>query len=33
MSFSVKISVDAKLQLGPLKPIYCFFGADEPNYS
>lgn len=29
----VSIRVDAARKLGPLKPIYRFFGADEPNYA
>ena len=29
----VTITVDAAQPQGPLKPIYRFFGADEPNYS
>jgi xylan 1,4-beta-xylosidase len=32
-SFPVRITVDAAHSLGPLKPIWRFFGADEPNYS
>jgi len=32
-SFPVKIRVDAATSLGPLKPIWRFFGADEPNYA
>ncbi len=32
-SFPVKIEVDAARPLGPLKPIWRFFGADEPNYT
>ncbi len=31
--FPVAISVDASRPLGELKPIYRFFGADEPNYA
>src|SRR2546423_14289872 len=31
-SFPVEIRVDAAHPLGELKPIYRFFGADEPNY-
>ena len=31
--FPVKISVDASKPTGPLKPIWRFFGADEPNYA
>jgi xylan 1,4-beta-xylosidase len=32
-AFPVKITVDAAQSLGPLKPIWRFFGADEPNYA
>lgn len=32
-SFPVKITVDAARPMGPLKPIWRFFGADEPNYT
>jgi xylan 1,4-beta-xylosidase len=32
-SFPVTITVDASKRLGPLKPIWRFFGADEPNYA
>jgi xylan 1,4-beta-xylosidase len=32
-SFAVAIRVDAGRALGPLKPIWRFFGADEPNYA
>jgi xylan 1,4-beta-xylosidase len=32
-SFPVAIQVDASRPLGPLKPIWRFFGADEPNYA
>ncbi len=31
--FAVSIQVDAGNRLGPLKPIWRFFGADEPNYA
>jgi xylan 1,4-beta-xylosidase len=31
--FPVNIRVDAGQSLGPLKPIWRFFGADEPNYA
>jgi xylan 1,4-beta-xylosidase len=31
--FSVSIRVDAAKTHGPLKPIWRFFGADEPNYA
>lgn len=32
-SFPVSINVDASVSLGELKPVWRFFGADEPNYS
>jgi xylan 1,4-beta-xylosidase len=32
-AFDVAITVDASQTHGPLKPIYRFFGADEPNYA
>lgn len=32
-SFPVAISVHASQVVGPLKPIWRFFGADEPNYA
>jgi xylan 1,4-beta-xylosidase len=32
-SFPVSIRVDAASSRGPLKPIWRFFGADEPNYA
>lgn len=32
-SFPVTITVDASQSLGPLQPIWRFFGADEPNYT
>jgi xylan 1,4-beta-xylosidase len=32
-SFPVSITVDASRPLGSLKPIWRFFGADEPNYA
>src|SRR5579859_569772 len=32
-SFEVKITVDAAHSLGGMKPIWRFFGADEPNYA
>jgi xylan 1,4-beta-xylosidase len=32
-TFPVTIRVDAAQTHGPLKPIYRFFGADEPNYA
>src|SRR5436190_609260 len=31
--FAVAIRVDAAKPTGPLKPIWRFFGADEPNYA
>ena len=31
--FPVKITVDAGKPVGELTPIWCFFGADEPNYA
>src|SRR5262252_3525552 len=31
--FPVRIHVDALQRKGELKPIYRFFGADEPNYA
>lgn len=31
--FPVTITVNAAKSLGPLKPIWRFFGADEPNYT
>jgi xylan 1,4-beta-xylosidase len=31
--FSVTIRVDAAKPLGPLRPIWRYFGADEPNYA
>jgi xylan 1,4-beta-xylosidase len=31
--FPVTIRVDASASLGPLPPIWRFFGADEPNYA
>jgi xylan 1,4-beta-xylosidase len=31
--FPVSIRVDASASLGPLTPIWRFFGADEPNYA
>jgi xylan 1,4-beta-xylosidase len=33
MSFPVSIHVNATHELGPFRPIYRFFGADEPNYA
>jgi xylan 1,4-beta-xylosidase len=33
ISFPVSITVDAAKPLGELKPIWRFFGADEPNYA
>lgn len=32
-SIPVRIVVDAGVRLGPLEPIWRFFGADEPNYA
>ena len=32
-TFPVHIEVDAAQSIGPLKPIWRFFGADEPNYA
>ena len=32
-SFPVKIRVSASTPTGPLRPIWRFFGADEPNYA
>jgi len=32
-SFPVEIRIDASDAIGPLKPIWRFFGADEPNYA
>jgi xylan 1,4-beta-xylosidase len=32
-AFPVAIQVDASRTIGPLKPIWRFFGADEPNYA
>jgi len=32
-SFPVEITVDASKRLGELKPIWRYFGADEPNYA
>ncbi len=31
--FPVTVRVDASRSLGPLKPVWRFFGADEPNYA
>src|SRR4029077_19950535 len=31
--FAVTIRVDAAKPLGELKPVWRFFGADEPNYA
>ncbi|HEY0945657.1 MAG TPA: beta-xylosidase [Opitutaceae bacterium] len=31
--FAVTIDIDAAQRLGPLRPIWRFFGADEPNYA
>lgn len=30
---AVTVEVDASAPLGPLKPVYAFFGYDEPNYT
>lgn len=32
-AFPVTVTVDASQSLGPLHPIWRFFGADEPNYT
>ena len=32
-SFPVTIRVDAAKPIGPLRPIWRFFGGDEPNYA
>ena len=32
-AFPVAIQVDASKSTAPLKPIWRFFGADEPNYA
>ena len=32
-TFPVKMRIDAEESLGPLRPIWRFFGADEPNYA
>src|SRR5262245_60199861 len=32
-AFPVSIQVDAAKTIGPLRPIWRFFGADEPNYA
>ncbi|MBW8893783.1 MAG: hypothetical protein JF617_17340, partial [Burkholderiales bacterium] len=32
-SFPVQVEVDASRTMGELKPIWRFFGADEPNYA
>jgi xylan 1,4-beta-xylosidase len=32
-AFPVSVEVDASKPLGPVKPIYRFFGCDEPNYA
>src|SRR5207253_2582012 len=31
--FHVTLSVDAARPIGPMRPIWRFFGADEPNYA
>ncbi|HEX8463925.1 MAG TPA: hypothetical protein VF627_04840, partial [Abditibacterium sp.] len=33
VAFPTSIEVDANRKIGELKPIYRFFGADEPNYA
>src|SRR5437764_15493340 len=30
---TVEVRVDASSTLGPMKPIYAYFGYDEPNYT
>src|ERR1700761_4119553 len=30
---SVKVQVDAAKKLGPMKPVWNYFGYDEPNYT
>ena len=32
-AFAVRVAVDAARVTGPLRPIWRFFGADEPNYA
>lgn len=32
-SFSVTVAIDASKPIGPMKPIWRMFGADEPNYA
>lgn len=32
-AFPVHIQIDAARPMGPLKPVWRFFGADEPNYT
>ena len=32
-TFPVAVRIDAEKSLGPLKSIWRFFGADEPNYA
>ena len=32
-AFLVNIQIDAAKSKGPLRPIWRFFGADEPNYA
>lgn len=32
-TFPVTLTVDASKPVGPLKPVWRFFGADEPNYA
>jgi xylan 1,4-beta-xylosidase len=31
-TFEVEVVVDPSVEIGPLRPIWRFFGADEPNY-
>src|SRR5512141_3442604 len=30
---SVSVQVDASRRMGPLRPVWAFFGHDEPNYT
>src|SRR6185369_8743061 len=32
-SFPVRITVESSQRLGPLKPVWRFFGCDEPNFA
>ena len=32
-TFPVHIQIDAARPMGPIKPIWNYFGADEPNYA